>query len=263
MKKIGLIVIGLLLAKVLTCNAFEFKTFLAISTENQSRSNETIAETYLWRTVVTPGNIDAVQWYEKEAQAGNAEAQFGLGTLFFKGMGKPQDRYQAVQWFNAAAAQGHASAQFLLGYMYLNGIGVPEDKRIACDWFEKAAAQGDPHAQFNLATLYFSGEGIPEHFIKGLNWYTTAASQGHAFAQSMLGTVYNHGIGIAVDHIAAYVWWSMADTSTKVTTREEINELKKRMTDAEIKLAQTTSSKCFESNYQDCEAEITQAVSSL
>ena len=53
---------------------------------------------------MTPGNIDAVQWYEKEAKAGNAEAQFGLGALYFKGMGKPQDRYQAVQWFNAAAS---------------------------------------------------------------------------------------------------------------------------------------------------------------
>ena len=140
---------------------------------------------------------------------------------------------------------------------------MPQDKRRACDWFEKAAAQGDPNAQFNLATLYFSGEGIPEHFIKGLEWYTTAASQGQAFAQNMLGTVYYRGIGIAVDRIAAYVWWSMADTSVKITTSEKLDELKKQMTDAEIKIAQTTSSKCFQSNYQDCQADITQMARTL
>ena len=141
--------------------------------------------------------------------------------------------------------------------------GVPQDKRRAYDWFEKAAAQGDPNAQFNLATLYFSGEGIPEHFIKGLEWYTTAASQGQAFAQNMLGTVYYRAIGIAVERIAAYVWWSMADTSVKITSGEKLDELKKQMTDAEIKIAQTTSSKCFQSNYQDCEADMTQMARTL
>lgn len=65
-------------------------------------------------------------------------------------------------------------------------------------------------------------------------------------------------IGIAVDRIAAYAWWFMADTSVKITTGEKLDELKKQITDAKIKIAQTTSSKCFQSNYQDCEAEMTQ-----
>ncbi len=263
MKKILLLISLVLIARVLTCEALDFKSFLKISNENRNLANQAVEETYLWRIVVTPGNVDAIRWYDKESLTGNAEAQFGLGALYFKGMGKPRDRYQAARWFKAAADQGHAASQFMLGYIHLHGLGVPQNKRIACDWFEKAAAQGDPNAQFNLASLYFSGEGIPENFVKGLKWYAVAASQGHVYAQNMLGTVYNHGIGVAVDNIAAYVWWSMADTSNKLTTRTELNLLKQRMTQAELEVAQETSSKCFQSKYQDCEPESEALVTSL
>ena len=263
MKKALLIICLVLIARVLTCDALDFERFLTISKENRTLANQIVEETYLWRIVVTPGNMDAITWYDRESLAGNAEAQFGLATLYFKGMGKPKDRYQAARWFESAANQGHASSQFMLGYIYLHGLGVPQNKRIACDWFEKAAAQGDPNAQFNLASLYFSGEGIPEHFIKGLKWYAVAASQGHVYAQNMLGTVYNHGIGVAMDNIAAYVWWSMADTSNKLTTRSELKLLKQRMTQAELEIAQETSSRCFQSKFQDCEPSSEQLLSTL
>ena len=43
------------------------------------------------------------------------------------GTGMPQDDTEAVKWFRKAAEQGDASAQNDLGVMYQNGRGVPQD----------------------------------------------------------------------------------------------------------------------------------------
>ena len=46
-----------------------------------------------------------------------------------KGEGVPKDYKQAVYWFRKAADQGNAGAQYNLGAMYAKGEGVPKDDR--------------------------------------------------------------------------------------------------------------------------------------
>jgi enhanced entry protein LpnE len=261
MKTLALVITLFLSLKFVTCEALDFQSFLILSEHNRTEANKTIYENYLWRTTVTPGNSDAIKWYEKEANAGNPEAQFGLATMFFKGIGQTKNLYQAAQWYKASADQGYSESQFLLGYMYLHGLGVPENKRIACDWLLKAAAQGDANAQFNVATLFYSGEGIPEHFARGLKWYEDAAAQGHIYAQNMLATVYNHGIGTDADKINAYIWWAMADTSSKLKVRDELDELQEAMTTDELQIAQETAAQCYQSKFKQCQPVLLQTAS--
>jgi TPR repeat protein len=52
------------------------------------------------------------------ANAGDCDAQFRLGTLYFLGAGVPQSDETANQWLLAAANQGQAFAQGLLAVMY-------------------------------------------------------------------------------------------------------------------------------------------------
>ena len=49
-----------------------------------------------------------------EAEQGNAFAQFILGNAYDKGEGVAQDRREAVRWFRKAAEQGDANAQYSL-----------------------------------------------------------------------------------------------------------------------------------------------------
>ena len=49
------------------------------------------------------------------AKAGSAEAQFYVGSMYANGDGVPKDAVQAVSWYRKAAEQGNASAQFNLG----------------------------------------------------------------------------------------------------------------------------------------------------
>ena len=94
---------------------------------------------------------------------GHAQAQFNLGTMFYRGLGVEEDHARAFTLFEAAAAQQVAPAYFNLGNMYAIGEGLPEgeaksDAR-AMVWYRDAATRGDPMAHLTLGSWYCSGRG--------------------------------------------------------------------------------------------------------
>ena len=64
-----------------------------------------------------------------------------------------QNDAEAVKWFHKAAEQGNATAQYNLGRMYQNGEGVTRDFAEARRWYQKAAAQGHEDAKVLLEGL--------------------------------------------------------------------------------------------------------------
>ena len=91
----------------------------------------------------------AVKWWRKAAEQGDARAQYNLGQMHREGQGVPQDYAEAVKWYRKAAEQGHASAQFSLGDLLRKGQGVPQNYLAAHMWFNLAAAQGQELAVGN------------------------------------------------------------------------------------------------------------------
>ena len=65
-------------------------------------------------------------------------------------MGVPKNDAEAVKWFRKAAEQGDALAQKNLGVMYVTGEGVPVNNVKAYMWWALAKAQGDEGAAGNL-----------------------------------------------------------------------------------------------------------------
>ncbi len=49
---------------------------------------------------------DAVKSNRKDAEHGNANAQYNLGVMYSQGLGVTQDHAEAVKWYRKAAAQG-------------------------------------------------------------------------------------------------------------------------------------------------------------
>ena len=95
---------------------------------------------------VTQDYAEAMRWYRKAADQGEASAQYNLGVICFKGQGVTQDYAEAMKWFRIAADQGHARAQTGLGRMYEKGRGVTQDYVQALVWYNLAAAQGKKDA---------------------------------------------------------------------------------------------------------------------
>jgi len=64
----------------------------------------------------------------------------------------PQDFVEAVRWYRKAPEQGDASAQSNLGLMYSVGQGVPQDDIEGMKWYILAAMSSSPGADRDLAT---------------------------------------------------------------------------------------------------------------
>ena len=60
---------------------------------------------------------EALKWYRKAADHGDAEARYNLGVIYERGDGVPQNCVEAVRWYHLAADQGYAAAQSSLGAM--------------------------------------------------------------------------------------------------------------------------------------------------
>jgi TPR repeat protein len=85
----------------------------------------------------------------ESAKAGEAQAQFLLGSMFGLGLGCKQDYVRAVNWYRQAATQGLTQAQCNLGFMYGTGRGVPQDFIYAYAWYNISAAGGEELARAN------------------------------------------------------------------------------------------------------------------
>ena len=55
---------------------------------------------------------EAVKWYRKAADGGNADAMPNLGYMYEQGRGVPRDEAEAVKWYRKAADAGIAKARF-------------------------------------------------------------------------------------------------------------------------------------------------------
>ncbi len=147
---------------------------------------------------LAPDKREAVNWYRKAAEGGNAQGQANLGVMYEHGHGGlSQDDGEAVKWYRKAADQGNADGQAYLGDMYEHGKGgLTQDKREAVKWYRKAAEQGNADGQIYLGLMYEKGEGVmAQDYGEAVKWYRKAAEQGSAAGQAYLGDMYERGKG--------------------------------------------------------------------
>jgi hypothetical protein len=127
-----------------------------------------------------------VEQLKRQAESGDAEAQYRFGKCYDEGRGLKQNSEEALGWYRKAAEQGHAAAQFMMANAYAFGIQVDQDYEQALDWYRKAAKQGHHEAQYSLGMSYHYGIGVEEDEKEAANWYQRAAVHGHEPSQTGL-----------------------------------------------------------------------------
>jgi TPR repeat protein len=75
--------------------------------------------------------------------------------MYQHGFGVPQDYVQAVEWYQKAAEHGFAEAENNLAVSYLHGWGVSQDLSQHIKLLSMAADKGEVSAQHNLGEAYF------------------------------------------------------------------------------------------------------------
>jgi TPR repeat protein len=90
-------------------------------------------------------DVEAVKWFRKAAEQGNAEAQLGLGVMYANGRGVPQNEVLAHRWWNLAGAQGHTIARKNMELIanYMTKEQIADAQRMAREWQVKHSGQGE------------------------------------------------------------------------------------------------------------------------
>lgn len=154
----------------------------------------------------------ALDWLRRAAEQGHVAAQSSLGALYsFDLEDLPADYALARTWLFRAAEQGNARAQYNLGVLYRDALGVERDTPVALKWFLQAAEQGDPVAQYNLGVLY-ENPGIAQ-LTNAIKWYRLSATQGFAAAQYNLALIYFNGNGVDADRVLGYALLMLAEAN--------------------------------------------------
>lgn len=127
-----------------------------------------------------PVTLDEQDQLRQQAQRGDLESQFQLGSSYF--VGQPEKNLkQAEYWWKQAADKGHSMAAVSLAYLY-TGRDAPEfaNQRDMLRYLNQSAAAGNPMAQHILGNLYRRGEGgVPRDPDQAQRLYQSACKQNY------------------------------------------------------------------------------------
>jgi len=126
---------------------------------------------------VPKNEAEAVSWYRKSAEQGNAKGQIDLAFMYENGKGVQKNQAEAFKWYLAAADhdvtsdRSHihaiADARYALARMYEDGRGVKKDKITAIMWFLLAKDAGGPDYMRELhPNTMYSGFSFCRHPYK-------------------------------------------------------------------------------------------------
>jgi TPR repeat protein len=172
----------------------------------------------------------AVKWYRKAAEQGNARAQLNLrqiaefGFTYEKGNGRPAESSEVIKKCRKDAEAGNARSQFNLGQMYEWGNEVTQDFAEAVKWYRLAAEQGGAAAQFMLGVCYCNGQGVRQSTDQAVKWWRQSAQQGEAEAQFKLGLCYCNGQGVPQDYAEAVKWYREAAEQGETTAQAKLGD---------------------------------------
>ena len=174
---------------------------------------------------VTKDYAEAIKWYRKSAEQGDAVGEVNLGFMYRNGFGVAKDEAEAVKWYRKSAEQGNSVGQRNMGVVYENGISVTQDYAEAMRWYRKSVEQGDVDGQIGLGNMYFNGKGVETDYVEAFNLFLKSAEQGHIMGQYNVGLMYESGMGVTQDKAEALKWYTKASEQGHANAKKAVERL--------------------------------------
>lgn len=148
---------------------------------------------------------------------------------------EPPDATHALPILRQAAQNGNAEAAYDLG-VALYTVDSVQNPAEAVQWFKVAVKAGDVKAAYNLATAYEDNPSLKGDATGAyiLELYRSAASGGIVHAMHRLGIVLAQGTYSKPDTIEGLAWLLLAKNYGDEDTAEDIGELQKAASAAQI-----------------------------
>jgi TPR repeat protein len=122
-------------------------------------------------------------------RAGDRDADFLLGLMYYAGNGVARDHHRAFDLLHKAACLGKSDAEYIIGVMFYVGDSVPKDERLAQSWFRKASEQGNAGALYALGLMYRYGvTGVAQDIVMAYVLWSLSAAQGNRYAKYQLAS---------------------------------------------------------------------------
>lgn len=121
----------------------------------------------------------AIEYLQKSAVAGNAEALYLLGNKYRYGV--DLDFEKAVECYKKASKLNHAQAIYELGKAYKKGEGIKKSLEEAKKCFYEAAVLGNADALGEMSAYYYKKECLGEIGFAGYALYEIARMKGGNF----------------------------------------------------------------------------------
>ncbi len=153
---------------------------------------------------------EAAEQLEQLANAGDAHAQYIIGTAYRDGGLLIPDTAKAQRLLERAAEQDLDAAQYALGKLYLSDDADVHAPAKGIYWLKRSADNGNDYAAYRLGKEYLRGEDVPKAAAAAVEYLWQAANNGNAYAQYLLGKLYLMGEGVPKDADAAYQWFTKA-----------------------------------------------------
>ncbi|QCX38353.1 hypothetical protein FF125_07875 [Aureibaculum algae] len=144
----------------------------------------------------------AFESFKKAADLNNIDAQYKLGYMLQKGIGRKKDLDEAMWWYRKACEADNIDACNNLANIYDNKNNYIEAKKL----YTKAAHKNNKYGAYNLGRL-FESDKIKKDLDSANFWFSKAAHLKHSAAQNQLGYNFNKGVGYKINLDSAFYWY--------------------------------------------------------
>lgn len=192
---------------------------------------------------------EASMQLQRDAEQGNADAQFRLGGYYQQQHRSRENQQLAFKWMLAAARQGHVQAQVNVARYYKTGTGTEKSLPEALKWFSMASDQNHPAGHFGLGRMYYRGHGVDQDYARAFQLYELAARSGHASAQAALGYMVDNGLGVEANDVEALKWYLLS-AEKWITANSYVYYMRQKMDEAAVQQARVLADQYRKKNYR-------------
>lgn len=172
---------------------------------------------------------DSIKNVLAKAQAGDAVAQNEVGGWYYRGRHVNQNYKEALQWWTKSANQGNAQAIGNMALCYQTGNGIEADSLKASQLYIKSLEKGNTtllsrlndeakggsvFSSMLLAHCYQNGKGVKKDVSKAVPYLEIAAKKNNVTAQRDLGMIFLN----AKKPAEAAKWFKMGTDNGELTS---------------------------------------------
>ncbi|HED1246385.1 TPA: sel1 repeat family protein [Enterobacter bugandensis] len=149
--------------------------------------------------------------YQKQAEAGDARAQYYLADTYFSS----GDRKQAALWAEKAAKGGDVDAMGLLSQVLFTQGDYAQAKALA----QQATIAGSKRGTIMLARIMVNTQAGKTDYPQAIKLLQTAAedidNDSAVDAQLLLGLIYANGVEVPQDDVQAASWFKRSSSLSR------------------------------------------------